>query len=79
MQIVLQISNLSQRSPIADTCYIFAIPRADSKPVISFFNRANHFSPGLPFCNFVRNTIYVIKIEMLEPVVLARYPLFHFD
>ena len=28
---------------------------------------------GLPFCNFVRNRIYVLEVEMLEPVLLARY------
>ena len=44
-----------------------------SEPVISFFNKGKLISLGLPFCNFVRNRIYVIEIEMLEPVVLARY------
>jgi len=44
----------------------------DSEPVISFFNKGKSFFGGLPFCIFVRNTIYVIEIEMLEPVVLAR-------
>jgi hypothetical protein len=34
--------------------------------------RADPFSGICLFCNFVTNTIYVIKIEMLEPVVLAR-------
>jgi len=53
-------------------CNIFAIPKAASEPVISFFNRANPFNRVCLFCNFVRNTIYVIKIEMFEPVVLAR-------
>jgi len=37
-----------------------------------FSIRANHFSRAFLFCIFVTNTIYVIKIEMLEPVVLAR-------
>jgi hypothetical protein len=45
---------------------------AGKKSVISFFNRANLFSGICLFCNFVRNKIYVIEIEMLEPVVLAR-------
>jgi len=27
----------------------------------------------LPFCISVTNTIYVIEIEMLEPVFMARY------
>jgi len=45
----------------------------DSEPVISLLNRANPFLGDSPFCNFVRNTIYVMEIEMLEPVVLARY------
>jgi hypothetical protein len=41
--------------------------------VISFLNRANSFSRVCLFCNFVRNKIYVMEIEMLKPVVLARY------
>ena len=40
--------------------------------VISFLNRANSFSRVCLFCNFVRNKIYVLEIEMFEPVVLAR-------
>ena len=44
-----------------------------SESVISFFIRANAFSGVCFFCNFVRNKIYVIEIEMFEPVVLARY------
>ena len=43
-----------------------------SEPVISFLNRANSFSGICPFCIFVTNTIYVIKIEMFEPVSMAR-------
>jgi len=27
---------------------------------------------GLPFCIFVGNKIYVIEIEMLRPLILAR-------
>ena len=46
---------------------------AGKKSVISFFNRANPFSEGCPFCNFVRNKIYVIEIEILGPAVMARY------
>jgi hypothetical protein len=38
------------------------------------FIRANLFSGICLFCNFVRNTIYVIEVEMLEPVFMARYP-----
>jgi hypothetical protein len=34
--------------------------------------REDPFSGICFFCNFVRNKIYVIEIEMLEPVVLAR-------
>jgi hypothetical protein len=41
--------------------------------VISFFNKGKSFSSGLPFCIFVTNTIYVIKIEMFEPVSMASY------
>ena len=36
-----------------------------SEPVISFFNKGKLISLGLPFCNFVRNKIYVLEIEML--------------
>ena len=28
---------------------------------------------GLPFCNFVRNTISVYKIEIVGPAMLASY------
>jgi hypothetical protein len=40
--------------------------------VISFSIRANHFSWVCLFCIFVRNRIYVIEIEVLEPVFMAR-------
>jgi hypothetical protein len=56
-----------------DYCNIFAIPKAGSEPVISFFNRANPFHRACLFCISVRNTIYVIKIEMLGLVSMARY------
>jgi hypothetical protein len=46
---------------------------ASSKVVISFSVRANHFSRVCLFCISVRNRIYVIEIEVPEPVVLARY------
>ena len=69
----VDISNLSPRSPITDICNIFGIPKAGSEPVISFFNRANPFNRVCLFCIFVTNTIYVVKIEMLEPVSMARY------
>jgi hypothetical protein len=42
------------------------------EPVISFFIEANPFSGICLFCIFVTNTIYVMEIEMLGPVVLAR-------
>jgi hypothetical protein len=32
-----------------------------------------YFSGDCLFCIFVRNTIYVIKIEMFKPVFMARY------
>jgi hypothetical protein len=42
--------------------------------VISFFNKGKSFFRGFAFlCNFVRNRICVLEIEMLVPVVLARY------
>jgi len=47
--------------------------KVSSEPVISFFNRANPFDRVCLFCISVRNKIYVMAIEMLEPVVLARY------
>ena len=70
---ISDISNLSQMNPIADTCYLSAILKADSKVVISFSKRANPFHRVCLFCNFARNTVYVLEVEMLEPVVLARY------
>jgi hypothetical protein len=57
---------------IADTCYVSVVLKVDSEVVISFLIEANPFSRFFLFCNFVRNTIYVIKMEMFEPVVLAR-------
>jgi len=39
--------------------------------VISFLNRANPFHRVSLFFNFVRNKIYVLKIEVLGPAVLA--------
>ena len=41
--------------------------------MISFSNKGKSFFGGLPFCIFVKNRIYVMEIDMLEPVVLARY------
>jgi hypothetical protein len=35
--------------------------KTSSEPVISYFNKGKSFIGGLPFCNFVRNTIYVIS------------------
>ena len=53
--------------------YVSNILTVGSEPVISFFKRANSLSRVCLFCNFVRNKIYVIEIEMLELVVLASY------
>jgi len=47
--------------------------------VISFLNRANPFSRVCLFCNFVRNTIYVIGINWSKLVVLARNQKFDSD
>jgi len=41
--------------------------------VISFSKKANPFHRVCLFCIFARNRIYVMEIEMLELVVLARY------
>jgi hypothetical protein len=35
--------------------------------------RGNPFHRVCLFCNFVRNKIYVLEVEMLEPVFMARY------
>jgi hypothetical protein len=37
------------------------------------FIKADPFCRVCLFCNIVRNTIYVLEIEMLGPLVLARY------
>jgi hypothetical protein len=58
---------------VTDTCYLSAIPKAGSEPVISFLNRANSFSRVCLFCIFVRNKIYVMEIEVLQLVLMARY------
>jgi hypothetical protein len=55
-----------------DFCYVSVVLKVDSEVVISFLNRADPFSGVCLFCNFVRNKIYVIKIEVLEPVSMAR-------
>jgi hypothetical protein len=60
-------------SPIADSCNISKILTMGSEPVISSLNRANPFHRVCLFCNFVRNKIYVLEVEMLELVLLARY------
>jgi len=57
----------------ADTCYVSKILTAGSEPVISFLNRTNSFCGVCLFCIFVRNTIYVIENDVLEPVFMARY------
>jgi hypothetical protein len=40
--------------------------------VISFLNRADPFSRVCLFCIFVTNRIYVMTIEVLELVFMAR-------
>jgi hypothetical protein len=69
---ISDISNLSQLSPITDTCYVSNILTVGSELVISFLNRANSFPRVCLFCIFVTNTIYVLGIEILGPLVLAR-------
>ena len=64
--------NLSQLSPITDTCYVSNILTVGSEPVISFFNEGKFFFWICLFCIFVRNKIYVLEVEMLEPVFMAR-------
>jgi len=44
-----------------------------SESGISFSIEANPFHGVCLLCNFVDFTIYVMEIEMLEPVVLASY------
>jgi hypothetical protein len=36
------------------------------------FQQGKSISQGLPFCIFVRSKIYVLEIEILEPVFMAR-------
>ena len=65
--------SLSFYNPIFDICYVSKILTVGSELVISFFKKGKLISLGLPFCNFVRNTIYVLGIEIIGLVVLARY------
>ena len=51
--------------PTFDICYISAISATVQLVVISFLNKGKSFIGVCPFCNFVRNTIYVLEIEML--------------
>lgn len=46
--------------------------------VFSYIIRADSFSGVCLFCISVRNEIYLLEIEMLDPVILVRYILFHF-
>jgi hypothetical protein len=61
-----------------DICYVSVVLKVSSEPVISFLIEANPFDGVCLFCNFVTNTIYAMEIEMLKPVVLARYHKFDF-
>jgi hypothetical protein len=54
------------------SCYVSSFFETCSEVVISFFNKGKSISPGCLFCISVRNRIYVLEVEMLEPVVLAR-------
>jgi hypothetical protein len=56
----------------ADNCYVSKILTVSSEPVISFFNKGKLILLGLPFCIFVTNTIYVISMNLILVVVLAR-------
>ena len=55
-----------------DFCNISVVPKVGSEPMISFLIEANPFRRICLFCIFVKNTIYVMEIEMLEPVSMAR-------
>jgi hypothetical protein len=55
-----------------DFCYVSVVLKVSSEPVISFLNRADPFSRVCLYCISVTNTIYVIEVEMLELVLLAR-------
>ena len=59
--------------PTFDYCNVSVVFKVDSKVVISFSKRANPFDGVCLFCIFVRNEIYVMEIEVFEPVVLASY------
>ncbi|MCJ7540782.1 MAG: hypothetical protein MUO88_14090, partial [Desulfobacterales bacterium] len=47
--------------------------RWDNQSIHLIFIWQTYFAGVAFFCNFVRNTIYVLEIEVLGPVVLARY------
>jgi hypothetical protein len=57
---------------VTDTCYVSNILTVGSEPVISFLNRADPFHRVCLFCIFVTNTIYVLEVEVLQLVLLAR-------
>jgi hypothetical protein len=60
--------------PRQNSMYLLCIlsSGAGKKSVISFLNRANPFRRVCLFCISVRNKIYVLEMEMLEPVIMAR-------
>jgi len=66
------IGEKNRQPETVDICYIHAVSKASSEVVISFLNRANPFHRVCLFCISVRNKIYVMEMEMLEPVVLTR-------
>ena len=54
-----------------DICYVSNILTVGSEVVISFLNRADPFHRVCFFCNFVRNTIYVLNEPRFQVVLMA--------
>ena len=66
------IGEKNRQPETVNICYVSNILTVGSEPVISFFNEGKSIYRVCLFCISVRNKIYVMEMEMLEPVVLTR-------
>jgi len=67
IQIAIQKMKISSTSKTCDMSDILALIA-----YVQFSIGQIHFTEFAFFCNFARNRIYVLGVEVLEPVVLAR-------